>query len=184
MGGLLGLSLLLLWVGSNPKLVEGIIYWVQGKRDPVSGQRWGWAYVSLWWAQLFDFSGVYSRDPWLLQGTDLTSKRVLFNWMTKPGMRYLVMWAGAGLMMVWGMVITLEKSWGLVRRVAGGIAQLRQMSPEVTARVIVEIAGTVRVQAGSGEIYVSGAEGVDSFGLGNEVFATHFGLVSVRVVNF
>lgn len=182
MGGLLGLSLLLLWVGNNPELVGGILYWVRGKPDSVSGQQWGWAYVTLWWSQLFDFSGVYSRDPWFLQGADLSSKRVVFNWMTKPGMKYLVVGAGAGLIMVWGMVMALEKSWGLARRVVGGIAQLRQMNPEVSARVIVEIAGTVRVQAGSGEIYVSGVESGDSFGLGNEVFATHFGLVSVRVV--
>jgi len=86
--------------------------------------------------------GVVPKDPWRIDPADLNRRRVLYNWLTKPGYRDLLVYSGLGVAGLWLMARGMRWAYKWQRQMAG-------------MGVTVEIAGTVRISAERGIIYVS-----------------------------
>ncbi len=97
--------------------------------------------------------GVVTKDPWLLEVEDLTYRRVVYNLTTKPGFKTMF-WGGLWLMTaVIAMIRGVAWAYEWQKQQVGKAVNLAK---EVSRRgLMIEIAGTVRVEAKRGTIYVA-----------------------------
>lgn len=184
LGGLLGLAMMLLWVGNHPELVGGWLQWWYGlaSGSQMTDMRW-YEVMRLGLAQMLDFSGVASRDPWLMSPMDLGFKRVVYNWVTKPGLRWLLLTPVVG-------IVVMRVVWGLGKVLySGGMMASKRAATLIMAparampmSVVVRVAGTVAISSKSGLIYAAMGEEADSRFEQGELFTTKLGLVEIRVV--
>jgi hypothetical protein len=130
---------------TRSRLVQGTRYVVNNEQDQ-----------SGWWptsAKLATRLDIIPKDPWKLSPQDLTIKRVIYNVVTKPGFRTLmleVVLMGMGLTtMIKGAEYAYVWQRLQMRRAVG-------LAKDVSSRgVLLEVGGTVRIEAKQGVIYVS-----------------------------
>lgn len=107
----------------------------------------------IWGRTLAEWLGVRLVEPWLMTEADLTPSRVVYNWLTKPGFRWLlvdlvVMGLGVGVM-----------GW-LLGRLGQWVGELgRGLGRWWWGTVRWELSGSVRIQEPTGLIYAASSGG-------------------------
>jgi high-affinity Fe2+/Pb2+ permease len=122
--------------------------------------------MSQWNVPLEQRLGVTFKEPWQMTEADLTTGRIVYNLLTKPGFFLLAGQLVLGFvsvgMMTSGLLWFSRWQWRQFRSLSKAVQEVSQ------ATIRIEVAGTVNIVAENGVIYASvpdeGVSGEDRYG--------------------